>query len=86
MVFNALIYILIVYGIATIISSEYIFSGLIDKFEKYTTLYTLLTCNKCLSIYVGFIISLFGYGIITPLLDPFIAYTVTVIMNKFLDK
>jgi len=85
MLLNIILYILCVYGIATIISSEYIFSLVIDKFKKYKTLYYLLTCNKCMTVWVGFIVSLLGFGIISPIVDPFIAYTCTLFLNKFLE-
>ena len=80
---NLLVYLFAVYGMSTIISSEYLLSGLVDKFSKYQKLYYLLTCNKCLSVWIGFGISVLGFGIVHPLIDPFVAYTFVCFVNKF---
>jgi uncharacterized membrane-anchored protein len=85
-VISVILYIFIVYGIATIIASEYLFSPIVDKFQKFPKLYYLLTCNKCLTIWIGLIISLVGFGVISPIFDPFIAYTSTCILNRVLDE
>ena len=81
-----LFYFLSVYGIATIIASEYIMISLVDKFKKWPKIYYLLTCNKCMTVWVGFLISLCGFGIMHPLIDPFAAYTITSILNIFFDR
>jgi hypothetical protein len=82
--FNLIIFLLAVYGISNIISSEYLFSPLVDKFKKYDKVYYFLTCNKCLSVWVGFLISLLGFKIVHPLIDPFVAYTATCLLNRVL--
>lgn len=84
-VFTDLLFFLSVYGIATIISSEYIFMGVIDKFKKYEKLYYLLTCNKCMSVWVGFFVSLLYHTILHPVLDAAVCYVVTSGLNQILD-
>jgi len=79
-------YFLSVYGIATIISGEYIFSPVVDLFKKYEKFYYLLTCNKCLTVWIAFIMSLFCIRIYHPVIDAAAAYTVTCFINAFLDR
>jgi len=74
---SAIIFFLVVYAISTIISTEYIFIPIIDKIQKYQKLYYLLTCPKCLSVWVGFLLSYLGYGISNPFFDALMCYTVT---------
>jgi hypothetical protein len=83
---DSLFYLFSIYGIATIISSEFIFSQLTIKLSRFTSLYTLLTCNRCLSVWVGFFVSLAGFQLINVIFDPFISYTFCCLMNKLLDK
>jgi len=80
-IYNLLLFIFLVYGISTIISTEYLFATFVDKFKKYDKLYYLLTCNSCLSVWIGFIVSFCGLTIIHPAIDPFIAYTGTNLIN-----
>lgn len=80
-IINIFIFFLSVFGAATIISSEYIFSKVIDKFNKYDKLYYLLTCNKCMSFWIGLLVSFLGFKIINPFLDACAAYTVTCLLN-----
>lgn len=81
---SLLIYVLFVFGIATLISSERIFAPVVDMFKNYETLYYHLTCSKCLSISVGFVVSLCGYSVVSPIVDPIIAYSFTSIINTVL--
>jgi hypothetical protein len=74
-----------VYGIATIISSEYMFIPLIDKFKRFEKIHYLLTCNKCMSVWIGGIISLIYWTVLTPILDAAICYVFASVMNKLLD-
>jgi len=83
--FLDLLFFLSVYGIATIISSEYIFMPVIDKFKRFEKLHYLLTCNKCMSVWVGGLVSFFYWSVLTPVLDAAICYVVTSALNKFLD-
>lgn len=82
---NLLLYLLFVYGIATLISSELIFVPIVDLFKEYEKLYYHLTCPKCLSISVGFFVSLFGFTVLHPFIDPIVAYAFTSITNTFLS-
>ena len=86
---NSLLYVLLyflsVYGVATIISGEYLFTPIVNKFQKYEKFYYLLTCNKCLTVWIGLIFSLCGFRLIHPVIDATAAYTVTCFVNAFLD-
>jgi hypothetical protein len=82
---NLILYILFVYGIASLISSELIFAPLVDKFKQYEKVYYHLTCPKCLSISIGFLVSLGGLSVVNPFVDPILAYSFTLIMNTILS-
>jgi hypothetical protein len=75
-----------IYGISTIISQEPIFIPLIDKLERFKTLYYFLSCNKCLSVWIGFFVELaFGSTILYSICYAFMAYTFTSFVNMVED-
>jgi len=78
---NLFLYFIFVYGVATIIANEYIFANLFDKLSSFNKLQYLVTCNKCLSVWVGLCTSLLGFGIIHPIVDAVCAFTVTKLIN-----
>jgi len=78
---NAIFFLFATYGMASVIAKEYILTDLVDKFQRWPKLYYLLTCNVCLSVWMGFTLSLCGYGVIHPIIDAFAAYTGTTILN-----
>lgn len=82
---SLLIYVLFVFGIASLISSERIFASLVDMFKDYEKLYYHLTCPKCLSISVGCVVSLCGLSVVSPIIDPIIAYSFTTIINTVIS-
>jgi len=82
---SLLLYVLFVYGFATLISSERIFVPIVDLFKDYDKLYYHLTCPKCLSISIGFIVSIMGFTVVHPLIDPIIAYAFTNITTTILS-
>lgn len=83
---NLVLYVLFVYGLATLISSELIFVPLVERFKDYEKLYYHLTCPKCLSISIGFIASLLGFTVVHILIDPIIAYSFTAIVTTILSS
>ena len=82
---SLIIFVLVVYGLATLISSELIFVPLVELFKDYDKIYYHLTCPKCLSISIGFFVSICGLGVVYPLVDPIIAYSFTNITNSVLS-
>lgn len=84
--FMDVLFFLSVYGVATIISTEYIFAPFVDLFKRFEKLYYLLNCNKCMSVWIGGLTSLFYWTVLTPVLDAAICYVVAAVLNKFLDE
>jgi len=83
---NLIIFLMAVYGISTIISQEPIFIPIIDKLERFKTIYYFLSCNKCLSVWIGFFLALiFGSTILYAICYAFMAYTFTSLVNMVED-
>lgn len=82
---SIVLYLLFVYGLAILISTELIFVPLVELFKDHEKLYYHLTCPKCLSISIGFLTSLCGFGLVYPLIDPIIAYAFTSITATVLS-
>lgn len=83
---NLIVFLMAVYGISTIISQEPIFIPLIDKLERFKTIYYFLSCNKCLSVWIGFFVALvFGATILYSICYAFMAYTFTSFVNMIED-
>jgi hypothetical protein len=74
-----------VYGLAILVSSELLFVPIVELFKKHDKIYYHLTCPKCLSISIGFLVSLFGFTVVSPLIDPIIAYSFTNIISTILS-
>ena len=81
-----LLYLLFVYGLAALFSTELIFIPIVDLFKGHDKLYYHLTCPKCLSISIGFFVSLFGFTVVYPLIDPILAYAFTHITTTVLSS
>lgn len=81
---DVVLFFLCVFGISTIISTEYVFHGLVSR-VKNKHLYVLLSCNKCLSVWFGALFSILGFGFSNPVVDALCAYSVTYLINGVYD-
>jgi len=78
---------LAIYGVATIIANEYVFNWLHKLIGQHTIFGYLLSCNRCLSVWVGIIFSILGFGFTgNPLVDAPIAYTTTCLIDSVIAK
>jgi hypothetical protein len=83
---NLISYLLFVYGLAILVSSELIFVPVVELFKDHDKLYYHLTCPKCLSISIGFVVSVFGFTVVNPFIDPILAYAFTSITATVLSS